>query len=516
MSSKLLVRGTAAASGLALTAGLLGLAPSHAAIDTNNAGQVLAWAAVAQDAPSLSAETQSNPMAKVVTAGTEAYFLTASGKVIVRSNDDRDRLPDGLAAQHIVAISTNALCNVAINEAGTPTFWGDTSAPTCTPGGVDVSNLVQVALGQNFGLGVKQDGTVVAWGVSTSLGITGMPAGLTNVAKVAVGSEHAYALRNDGSLVAWGLDGNSQVSGTPAALAEPGAVKDVAARFDGGLALLQDGTVASWGKAVTGRGSLFNKVPDSLTGKTITAITATGTSQNAVIDAEGGITLWGQDGTLPTNVPAGLDGRTLTGLALGEAEAGLGGYAFAIQRKVMPISASKVTGTAKQGSVLTGTPGTFSGEPTISYEWLANGAPIAGATGTTLTLTSAHVGKKIAFRTVATADDEVQTSDSPATATVAALAVASKTTIAKPKVKKKTVAITVKVTRSGGTPTGKVKITVKRGSKTVYNKSVTLKKGVAKITIKKLKKGKHKVSASYAGDSRSKPSSAKAQTFKIK
>ena len=48
----------------------------------------------------------------------------------------------------------------------------------------------------------------------------------------------------------------------------------------------------------------------------------------------------------------------------------------------------KVSGTAKVGSRLTATPGAWNAaNATYAYQWLADGAPIQGATGATTTLT---------------------------------------------------------------------------------------------------------------------------------
>jgi len=67
---------------------------------------------------------------------------------------------------------------------------------------------------------------------------------------------------------------------------------------------------------------------------------------------------------------------------------------------VIPV----ITGTAEVGETLTADTGTFTGDATITYErqWFAGGVAIAGATGATLVLTSAHLGKIISVRVIAT------------------------------------------------------------------------------------------------------------------
>ena len=56
-----------------------------------------------------------------------------------------------------------------------------------------------------------------------------------------------------------------------------------------------------------------------------------------------------------------------------------------------------ISGSTVLGMVLTVTPGSWVGTPpiTLTYQWLRNGVPITGATGTTYTLVSADLGDLI-------------------------------------------------------------------------------------------------------------------------
>ncbi len=78
--------------------------------------------------------------------------------------------------------------------------------------------------------------------------------------------------------------------------------------------------------------------------------------------------------------------------------------------------------------------------------------------------------------------------------------VASKTKVSV-KYANKVATIKVKITGGKAPATGKVSILVKKGKKTVKKISATVKNGVATAKVKKLKKGKHTVTAKYAGDS---------------
>jgi hypothetical protein len=61
-----------------------------------------------------------------------------------------------------------------------------------------------------------------------------------------------------------------------------------------------------------------------------------------------------------------------------------------------------ITGTAKAGDTIKATPGTWTAGTKLSYQWLANGTPIKGATATTLKLTTAQAGKKIQIQVTGT------------------------------------------------------------------------------------------------------------------
>lgn len=66
------------------------------------------------------------------------------------------------------------------------------------------------------------------------------------------------------------------------------------------------------------------------------------------------------------------------------------------------VTAPGVSGTPKVGGTLTATPGTWSlAGATFSYQWLADGAPVTGATASTLALTRPLVGKRLSVKVVA-------------------------------------------------------------------------------------------------------------------
>ena len=88
----------------------------------------------------------------------------------------------------------------------------------------------------------------------------------------------------------------------------------------------------------------------------------------------------------------------------------------------LPTGSVTISGTTTQGQVLTAanTLADIDGLGEITYQWLADGANIAGATASTLTLAQAQVGKAITVRASYTdAFGQAESVTSPATALVA-------------------------------------------------------------------------------------------------
>jgi hypothetical protein len=61
-----------------------------------------------------------------------------------------------------------------------------------------------------------------------------------------------------------------------------------------------------------------------------------------------------------------------------------------------------ISGSPVEGQTLTCDPGTWTGSPTFTFEWLRDGVPIPGATGSTYTLTPDDVGRQITWRVTGT------------------------------------------------------------------------------------------------------------------
>jgi len=149
---------------------------------------------------------------------------------------------------------------------GDSTVWNSSSEPKQVSG---LSHVTAVAAGGAHSAAVKEDGTVWAWGYNGTgqLGNYGKESssipvqvkGLTDIKAIASGSTHLVALKKDGTIWAWGSNragqlGNDRISsesGTPVQVGQLHGVTSIASGGYHNVALLQNGTVWSWGPAPT-------------------------------------------------------------------------------------------------------------------------------------------------------------------------------------------------------------------------------------------------------------------------
>ncbi|GAA4724662.1 hypothetical protein GCM10023350_03840 [Nocardioides endophyticus] len=180
---------------------------------------------------------------------------------------------------------------------------------------------------------------------------------------------------------------------------------------------------------------------------------------------------------------------------------------------VQALVAPQVTGVAKYGAVLTATSGSWNTKGlSYGYQWLREGGAIPGATGTSYKLSASDVGKRLSVRVTATkAGKAPGTAVSTATGPVAKAVSATKVAVSKTKVKKgKPVRVTVTV---GSSPRATGRVVVRVDGKKV--KTVILKNGKATVKVVVKRKGKHKVTAVYAGSSVVAGSRSAARTIRI-
>lgn len=140
--------------------------------------------------------------------------------------------------------------------------------------------------------------SVVVWG-DNSYGQRDVPSGLSNLVAIAAGAYHGLALKNDGTVATWGAKSlygypGSNVTNVPVDLSN---VVAIAAGMSHSLALRGDGTVVAWGDNYSGQ----INVPNGLTD--VVAIAA-GENHSLALKNDGTVFGWGY--TNYATAPTGL------------------------------------------------------------------------------------------------------------------------------------------------------------------------------------------------------------------
>jgi hypothetical protein len=118
-----------------------------------------------------------------------------------------------------------------------------------------------------------------------------------------------------------------------------------------------------------------------------------------------------QGHVVSVEVSAAADGYTASSITL-KATSAISGLALV-------AGSPTVSGTARVGSTLSASPGTWSPAPRLSYQWLRNGAAIPGATGATYQPTAADAGTRISVNVTGTLAGYEPTSRASAGVTIA-------------------------------------------------------------------------------------------------
>lgn len=483
---------------LGLTAGALALVgltcPAHAAaLSADTAGTVVEWGTGATDqvaVPDLGTNVISideSGSATNTAPGGSAYGIAAKsdGTVVgwgTAGSAGRDgAIKDlrGVTQVSAAAAYALALSGGTIKEVGTTTTIGD------APAG---SDFTQVYAGPSAGLALKSDGTITQW-TTLPAGAVGTPptgAGFVQVAATALAS---YALKADHTAVAWG----SGSAAYPVPSAIQGHIVSLATGNLLAAAVLDDGSVQTWGIGAA-------DAPAALTGEHADLIDVG--SSIVVHTTEGHIYDWGGDASTAAT-PESLVAAPVAQLVAGPAR-----HDLAVVTSLRNSAAPAISGKPQIGQRLSVTSARFNLTPSrMSTQWLANDKPIAGATGSSLTLSPALVGKAISVTQTATygngASGQTASATSRRTAAVGKLTASLGKLSIKPKkltlAKIKKATATVTVSAAGYVPTGRVTLSLKKRTVTA-----TLSGGKATFALKKLakgaKKGKNKLTLSYAGD----------------
>ncbi|WP_262852239.1 Ig-like domain repeat protein [Mumia quercus] len=490
---KTLVRrgATGVIAGAVVTLGMT--VPAHAELGTpvtpGSEGKVAAWGN-----PDVESQVPTGLDGKKVAAiEAGSYFslaLVSDGTVAAWGRDSADPvflLPEGL--DDVKALSAGAQNALALKDDGTVVAWGNSNTGVNTVPAT-LGPVKAIEMTPLMAMAVKADGTVATWGASAAT--LPVPDGLSDVASLASAPTHVLGLKSDGTVTAWGLMNIAGELDVPDEI--QGHVTQIAAGMSTSAALTDDGVLHLWGSMAA------DPRPDALGDEEIAEVDI---STTIVVRTESGrVFSWGgganPDAASMNEVPASLEGQPIAAISAGTS------HNLALVTGLNALTAPKVSGTAKVGQKLTLTPATFNETPdTVVSQWKANGTPISGATGSELTLTAAHVGKRITVTQTATKGDKTETTTSAATAPVAPLAVTSRLTANAPTVRYG-VAPQVRVSLAPPTASGTVEVAA--GSRRLAVGRLSAGRAVVTLPRTALAPGRHNLTVRYAGDATTKPS----------
>lgn len=519
-------------AGLVSIAGLT-LSAAHAdAVDPYaDAGTIVGWSTGAESYGSdqVPASLDGTVITQVDAGVGYTLALDSDGKVTCFGDSSGNSIPeicdlpasvtDGATKQVAAGQAKNA---GAVLADGSVAVWGqsalkgagdpDAPWPTKVPEALKQAGAAtHLSIGDGAAAAVTSDGKVVTWGtiddstVPEDLKVAGAA---QDVAVSAYGG--VFVLRTDGSLEAFG--GGIDV---PADLQAPGSVKQVSAVFVGAYALTTTGKVVGLGY-VSNDYANAPAAPAALDGKTVTTLGAHW-GPSVAVTSDGDIVAWNcQAGFAPQEcpaVPSSFSAADISAFATG------GDTVIALSRVVLPVAKPTIAGTATVGQTLTGTPGTFSGGGTVTNQWLADGQPISGATGSTLVLAEAQKGSTISLRSTATKGDVTKTQTSDATTAVAAgpAALSSATLkVTKAPTTTKSGSASLSFKAAGGKAVnGKATLSLKKGSST-RTSTVTIKSGKGTATIAKLPVGTWSAKATFQGSTTVKSGSTSSTKVAVK
>ncbi|HEY3864412.1 MAG TPA: hypothetical protein VGO59_21270 [Verrucomicrobiae bacterium] len=319
-------------------------------------------------------------------------------------------LAEGPGAQHALVLLAD----------GSVFDWGDSNVfgAQLTNVPATATNIVQVASASSDALALRADGTVVTWGDDPMGGLT-PPPGATNIVAIAAGWFLHEALRSDGTVIVWGGGSAFNYNGKPYGFTN---IVDLASPFSGTsggdvFGFRRNGTMTDYttalpkypsnGISAIGAGG-YNAMAVAgtgapmFTGLPINRRVASGLNAYFCKYAVGAMPIsyqWTCDGT---NVPGGTNSI----LTVTNVQPGQSGGAYA-------VIASNAYGVATNGPMMLYTTplevyvqsnainavvdqtvdftANTVGQGPFAYQWQFNGANIAGATGSTLTLSGAQL-----------------------------------------------------------------------------------------------------------------------------
>jgi|GEM_PF-3133948 len=349
-------------------------------------GATIAWDGATNTASITSTVAEPPPIpehtvqGRAIGAGAETGYLVDAGGAAWAWGSNRFRqLGTGAPAHQIspapipglsgvVSVAAGYSAGYAVTHDGSVWSWGsneslnlgdgsDTprSYPEMIPGFTGVRSVVAY---MNTVYALKTDGTVWAWGSGSSgaLGIgtccshKSRPVqvrGLTSITAIAAGYNSGYALKDDGTVWAWGGNSRGQLgTGDTNRRTEPVQVPGltdvtaIGAAHSTGIAVLRDGTVWAWGSNDRGQlgkpGGGNSLTPVQVAGLSGVKAVAAAHSHLLALTGDGSVWVWADEGRPGSPGPVQVPGRSdLVAIA-----PGVMGLALAADGTVWKVSSS--------------------------------------------------------------------------------------------------------------------------------------------------------------------------------
>ncbi|MDR0464090.1 MAG: ABC transporter permease subunit [Treponema sp.] len=224
---------------------------------------------------------------KMVSCGLDhVVVVSESGRIYAWGNDRLGiiKIADSVQGKNLVDIQAGHQITIALDDEGTLHFWGNANIFNYRPG-ENQGNYKDFAVNISTAIALTNDSRVVAL-LEADSGFTRIPDVVQGRAVDIAATDHvAAALLDNGTVVTWGSV-NYPAYDVPDQI--QGKVKNIKGGQTHFTALLNDGSVFSWGSNMFGQTDFPN----------ITGISRISSDyyQNAAIDPEGNIAVWGQKG----------------------------------------------------------------------------------------------------------------------------------------------------------------------------------------------------------------------------
>lgn len=429
-------RVTAGLAASALVAGLVATTTLATAAPGDGEGDVHGWGSAAGESWTLDLDNTQGPFVDVAVDSTgsgegHTTLAVTSGGDIVTDGDANgvvSTMPSSLSTKNVVAVDIFEGRAAAVTDQGEIVTWNGTPAPSaqCVSQASSIGvRDIQISWtansgGKDHGIVLLADGSVCAWSTDTAFNVS-MPA-LEDVVKVQINRQSAAALTADGGVHAWGV--NNTLWGPVSPEIEQATIVDISMSQYTGQALTAEGEILRFGNT-TATGTAFPT--DHEAAGQVIALSETASSDKGYGAAtdRGEFITWGSGVAATSPAPADLQGREVVAMetAPDSHHVVILGEELDLPDPIAATGPPTIEGVPTVGEQLTATPAEFAPAEgvTTTHQWYATesgGEPVLldGEDGTSLTLTSEHLGRTITYTTTGHRGDDEPVVSEPSNA----------------------------------------------------------------------------------------------------